>query len=88
MFNHFQMLSVTCSAIYIYVEIEDPEHFLFNCPRYVMERRELFVKTRPYHPLSVQKLLYGNDNLSDVENELVFHEVQNFIKRTRRFEID
>ena len=65
--------------------MEDPEHYFFKCPRYIIEGRELFVKTRLYHPLSVNKLLYGNDNLANVENEVIFTEVQKIIKQTRRF---
>ena len=68
-------------------EIEDPEHFFFRCPRFSNERQILFLNTRPYHPLNVHKLLCGNDNLTYEENELIFKEIQNFIKNTNRFSV-
>ena len=80
-YNHL-LLNPACECGF---QIEDSEHFFFKCPRYILERHELFVKTRPYHPLSVQKLSYGNDDLTNVENEAIFTAVQHFIKHTRRF---
>ena len=68
-------------------EIEDPEHFFFRCTRFSNERQILFSNTRPYHPLNVHKLTCGNDNLTYNENEIIFKEVQNFIKNTNRFSV-
>ena len=67
------------------VQTEDPEHYFFRCPRFFNERQILFLITRPFHPLNVEKLLCGNENLSYEENVVLFKEVQNFIKNTHRF---
>ena len=80
-YNHL-LLNPACECGF---QLEDPKHYFFKCPLYIIERRELFLKIRRYHPLSVQKLLYGNDNLANAENEVIFTEVQNFIKQIRRF---
>jgi hypothetical protein len=66
-------------------EVENAEHFFFVCKRYQIERRDLFLATRVFHPLSAHKLLFGNENLTDEENGLIFLEVQKYIKRTKRF---
>ena len=41
--------------------------------------------TRCYHPLSLHTLFSGKDNLSAVDNDILFIEVQNYIKNTGRF---
>ena len=64
---------------------EDPEHFLFQCKLYSEQRRTLFINTRQFHPLSVCKLLFGIDTISGENNSLLFKNVQNYIKNTRRF---
>ena len=80
-YNHL-LESPSCECGF---QTEDPEHYFFRCPRFANERQILFMNTRPYHPLNVQKLLCGNDNLTYAENEIIFKEVQTFIKNTHRF---
>ncbi len=63
-------------------EYENAEHFFFQCPRFVNQRYNLFLNSRRFHPLSTNKLLYGIENLTDDENNILFKEVQTFIKRT------
>ena len=65
---------------------EDAEHFFFRCQLYTNQRLQLFTNTRQYHPLSCQKLLFGNEHLSDEENSDLFKIVHQYIKQTRRFE--
>ena len=74
----------TCDCGY---ETENAEHYIFNCKLYINQRIQLFRNTRPYHPLSTNKLLYGNELYSDEENAYIFAEVQNFIKNTNRFNL-
>ena len=67
-------------------DYEDAEHyFFFKCKRFVLQRRELFFNTRIYHPLSANKLLFGNEYLTDEENEHLFMMTQKFIKHSERF---
>ena len=82
-YNHV-LASPACECGF---EIEDLEHFFFRCTRFSNERQILFLNTRPYHPLNVHKLTCGNDNLTYNENEIIFKEVQNFIKNTNRFSV-
>ena len=57
-----------------------------QCPTFLNERLPLFHATRHFHPLSVNTLLYGRDNLSNDDNTSIFNNVQLYIKNTKRFE--
>ncbi|MCG8095193.1 MAG: hypothetical protein JAZ17_16505 [Candidatus Thiodiazotropha endolucinida] len=67
--------------------VEDAEHFFFNCPNFLTERVMMFQTTRTFHPLSLNKILFGDISLTDSENKLIFNAVQKFIKDTKRFNI-
>ena len=66
--------------------IEDAEHFFFRCPLFAESRVQLFHSTRSFHPLNVNKLIYGDPNATDAENTSIFIAVQNFIKSSKRFQ--
>ena len=82
LFNNHIKNTQTCECG---AEIEDAEHYLFKCPRYRTERIQLFTETRAYHPLNVNKLLFGFANLNDEQNNTIFKHVHKFIKNTKRF---
>ena len=65
--------------------IETAEHFFFRCIKYNTIRLVLFQKTRSLHPLNINLLLYGSDNLNYNDNVLIFNAVQEFIKSSDRF---
>ena len=66
-------------------EIEDAVHYFFECQRYDIQRTVLFNATRSFHPLSINILLFGNPDLSDQDNQIIFDAVHSFIKSLRRF---
>ena len=66
-------------------ESEDAEHFFFRCSNYNYDRVTLFQSTRNYHPLNINILLFGDENLTDEDNINIFTAVQTFIKDTRIF---
>ena len=66
-------------------EREDAEHFFFQCHNYNKDRLRLFQKTRRFHPLNLETLLYGRDTLSYDDNLEIFKHVQQFIRDTHRF---
>ena len=79
--NHSSLSSMCrCSD-----ESEDAEHFFFRCSNYNYDRVTLFQSTRNYHPLNINMLLFGDENLTDEDNINIFTAVQTFIKDTRRF---
>ena len=66
-------------------DIEDAEHFFFNCNRFYAQRLVLFRATRKFHPLGVQFILEGSDLLSEDNLEL-FKATHQYVKATKRFE--
>ena len=60
--------------------------YFMQCPSYLNDRLPLFRDTRHLHPLNVNTLLYGRDNIPDEENILIFNCVQTYIKNTKRFD--
>ena len=64
---------------------ENADHFFFNCPRFTTQRLNLFNSTRQFHPLNINKLLFGQDTLLPEENAFIFSEVHKFIKMSQRF---
>lgn len=64
---------------------ENSEHFFFKCTIFHQQRLEFFRNTTSFHPLSTQKLLFGIPTITVEENEILFLEVQKYIKNTKRF---
>ena len=58
---------------------------VFECPLFNDERLIFFRRTRCCHPLSLHALLSGKDNLSVDDNDILFINVQTYIKNTGRF---
>ena len=80
--NHLtDSLSCSCGKIN-----ENAIHYFFECENYSNSRLVMFRSTRKFHPLSLNTFLFGKSNLSDDDNFLRFHAVQQYIKDTRRFE--
>jgi hypothetical protein len=69
-------------------DIENAEHFFFRCRQYQTQRIKMFHATRQFHPLNIQTLLQGRTNLSLEQNTLIFKAVQQYIKDTKRFNIN
>ena len=45
----------------------------------------MFHSINTFHPLNIQKILFGDDTLSDNDNLVLFNAIQNFIKDSGRF---
>ena len=48
-------------------------------------KRNTYTIYRDFHPLNINILLFGDENLTTDENTNIFTAVQTFIKNTRRF---
>ena len=48
-------------------------------------KRKIFRKTRNFHPLSVEAVLFGKSGISDIDNFLLFQAVRQCIKDRGRF---
>ncbi|VDI50005.1 Hypothetical predicted protein [Mytilus galloprovincialis] len=64
-------------------QIETSEHFLLNCPNYHRTREALFVNL--VGTLNIDTLLYGDPNITDIDNKKNFLIVQDYILKTKRF---
>ena len=69
-------------------EIEDTYHYIFTCPLYDSQRSGLFDVLRPIARLDLNTVLFGNDSLSDDANQQIFHHVQTYISKTKRFTLN
>ena len=80
LFNNFLRPDPTCSC---QVEPENAEHYFLRCHKYTIQRLVLFNSLRNFLPLRLEILLYGNQNLTDAENEIIFESVHIFIKKLK-----
>ena len=63
---------------------EDAYHFFFSCNKYPVSRNELFnviFRMESLHIVDTRVLLWGDNFISDKENEKLFSYVQLFIKK-------
>ena len=66
-------------------EIENTSHFFFHCNLYGQLRHALLDRVSTYCHPTVNIFLYGNTDLTDVENAELFSAVQDYILKTKRF---
>ena len=62
--------------------IETASHYLLNCNSYT-QIRTLFSDIPC--PATINNLLYGNEHLSNEQNELLFESIQKFVIASKRF---
>ena len=74
--------SPTCSCN---TGVEDTFHYLFVCPKYVIERDKLQSVVLRYAPFTLHTLLEGSDQCSKMENGVIASAVITYIKNTKRF---
>ena len=74
--------SCSCGAV------EDAHHFLFVCNLYTDLRRTLFQVVSVIQQPSLNLLLFGNQELANDQNKTIFIAVQEYIVKTKRFEIN
>ena len=85
--EHLFSKNIIDSPLCVCGAVEDTNHFLFNCHRFHNLRQDLFATVTPVcQPIS-NILLYGSERLTYNENQQVFLAVQNFLIKSKRFEI-
>ena len=75
--NIVESPSCTCGSF------ESPYHFLFVCPKYG-ETRNRYLPAN-LQSFSTRDLLYGKENVINIENESLFLKVQEFLIHSKRF---
>ena len=67
--------------------VEDTNHFLLICDRFRNQRQEMINKVSAICRPSLNILLYGCHELDNLQNREIFLAVQDYIIRTKRFQI-
>ena len=68
-------------------EVEDTNHYLLQCDRYADLRRDMLNTITTFCTPTFNTLIWGNSELSLESNKEIFLSVQNFILKSKRFEI-
>ena len=66
-------------------EIENTSHFFLHCNLFGQLMHALLDRVSTYCQPTVNVFLYGNTDLTDVENAELFSAVQDYILKTKRF---
>ena len=66
---------------------EDINHFLLKCNRFSIQRQEMLDTVTHIHTPTLNVLLYGSQELNEMQNQQIFTAVQNFILKSKRFEL-
>jgi hypothetical protein len=83
LYNNHLRESPFCSCSNV---IENAYHYFFECRNLINQRHDLFEAIRMYHPLNIDILLHGSNDLNVDDNTAVVIAVQNYIKHTKRFD--
>ena len=85
--SHLFSKNIIDSPLCICGAIEDTSHYLFVCTRYLDLRQDLINAVPAVCEPTLSVLLYGNTELSYEQNKEVFLSVQNYIVKSKRFQI-
>ena len=64
---------------------EDASHFFLECNLYIELRRTLLMNLANVTNINLYVILYGNENLLELENEQIFLYIKQFVLQSRRF---
>ena len=67
--------------------VGDTNHFLCNCHPFHNVGQDLFATVSPVCQPTSNVLLYGSEHLTHNENKQIFLAVQDFLIKSKRFEI-
>ena len=82
---HLFLLHVTdSSACPCGFDTEDANHYLLQCPLYLVERQAMLLSLSNVNNIDVNILLYGAKNLDFKANQLIFAAVHKYISTTKR----
>ena len=65
--------------------MEDSNHFVFHCMKYIGERRVFNETVRDFHPLIINLILFGSENWNIETNMVLFRAIQRYIHASKRF---
>ena len=65
--------------------MKTPITISLNVKIFIQPRTKLFQSIREFAPITLQKLLFGDLEKTDRENEKIIHSAQIYIQDTKRF---
>ena len=85
---HIFSKNIIDSPLCICRAFKDTHHFLLSYTRYPLLRQEFVDKVTPVCYTSLNVLLFGSQELSDSANKQIFLAVQEFLIKSKRFEVN
>ncbi|MCG8113032.1 MAG: reverse transcriptase domain-containing protein [Candidatus Thiodiazotropha taylori] len=85
--QHLFSKNIVDNPLCVCGSIEDTHHFMFICNRYGNHRQTLLDTVSMFCRPTLNLLLFGSSELSLIQNKQVFLAVQDFLLKTKRFEI-
>ena len=86
--QHLFSKNIVQSSLCACGHIEDTEHFLLHCPTYLNQTQDMLRSVSQLCHPSLNTLLYGNGNLSYNDNKNIFVIIQDFIVKSKRFQVN
>ena len=85
---HLFSKNLTDSPLCACGSVEDTYHYLLVCNRFSNLRRDLLNAVSLICRPTIDVFLFGNDELSTEQNKNIFLAVQNFVLKTKRFQVN
>ena len=82
---HLFLKNITESPLCRCGSIDNTEHFFLYCRFHQAQRDELISVITPYQAPTTNLFLYGDENLSEQTNKLLFESVQTFVIGIKHF---
>ena len=86
--EHLFTKSIVDSPLCVCGEVENTHHYLFDCIRYDHLRRELLNTVSHYCEPTVNTILFGNPALTSTLNQNIFIAVQDYLIKSKRFQVN
>ena len=83
--EHLYLKNIVQSPFCIYGSVESTYHYFFECPFYRELRTSLNEDISLVTSVTLQVILYGDEDLHQSDNEKIFAAVYTYISRSRRF---
>ena len=85
---HLFSKNLTNSPLCACGSVEDTYHYLLVCNCFSNLRRDLLNTVSMICRPTIDVFLFGNDELSTEQNKNIFLAVQNFVLKTKRFQVN
>ena len=85
--EHLYSKNILDNPLYTCGATEDTNHFLLKCNHFSNQRQEMMDTVTHIYTPTLNVILYGSQELNELQNQQIFTAVQNFILKSKHFEI-